>query len=104
MRRGPGGGRGGGSGYAKAASLSEGDAAFVRIRLCATGLAEGAPQAQEPVAFGLSIVKPCFSMVSTKSMEAPPRYGALMRSVTTLTPPKSLTTSPSRERSSKKSW
>jgi hypothetical protein len=31
------------------------------------------PQAQEPVAFGLSIVKPCFSMVSTKSMEAPPR-------------------------------
>jgi hypothetical protein len=31
------------------------------------------PQAQEPEAFGLSIVKPCFSMVSTKSMEAPPR-------------------------------
>ena len=29
------------------------------------------PQAQEPVAFGLSMVKPCFSMVSTKSMEAP---------------------------------
>lgn len=29
------------------------------------------PQAQEPVAFGLSIVKPCFSMVSTKSIEAP---------------------------------
>ena len=31
------------------------------------------PQAQEPVALGLSIVKPCFSMVSTKSMLAPPR-------------------------------
>ena len=31
------------------------------------------PQAQAPVAFGLSIVKPCFSIVSTKSMEAPPR-------------------------------
>jgi hypothetical protein len=29
------------------------------------------PQAQEPLAFGLSMVKPCFSMVSTKSMEAP---------------------------------
>ena len=29
------------------------------------------PQAHEPVAFGLSIVKPCFSMVSTKSMVAP---------------------------------
>ncbi len=34
------------------------------------------PQAQEPVAFGLSIVKPCFSMVSTKSIVAPMRYGA----------------------------
>ena len=31
------------------------------------------PQAQEPVAFGLSIVKPCFSIVSTKSIVAPPR-------------------------------
>ena len=31
------------------------------------------PQAQEPLAFGLSIVKPCFSMVSTKSIVAPPR-------------------------------
>ncbi len=29
------------------------------------------PQAQLPVAFGLSMVKPCFSMVSTKSMVAP---------------------------------
>ena len=29
------------------------------------------PQAQDPVALGLSIVKPCFSMVSTKSMIAP---------------------------------
>ena len=29
------------------------------------------PQAQDPVAFGLSIVKPCFSIVSTKSMVAP---------------------------------
>ncbi len=31
------------------------------------------PQAQDPVAFGLPIVKPCFSMVSTKSIVAPPR-------------------------------
>ncbi len=41
------------------------------------------PQAQEPDAFGLSIVKPCFSIVSTKSMVAPIRYGALILSVTT---------------------
>ena len=33
------------------------------------------PQAQEPVAFGLSIVKPCFSIVSTKSIVAPPQVG-----------------------------
>ncbi len=31
------------------------------------------PQAQEPDAFGLSIVKPCFSIESTKSMVAPVR-------------------------------
>jgi hypothetical protein len=31
------------------------------------------PQAQLPPAFGLSIVKPCFSMVSAKSIEAPSR-------------------------------
>ena len=31
------------------------------------------PHAQEPVALGLSIVKPCFSMVSTKSISAPLR-------------------------------
>ena len=31
------------------------------------------PQAQEPVALGLSIVKPCFSMLSTKSIIAPLR-------------------------------
>jgi hypothetical protein len=31
------------------------------------------PQAQDPVAFGLSMVKPCFSMVSMKSMVAPIR-------------------------------
>jgi hypothetical protein len=31
------------------------------------------PQAQEPVALGLSIVKPCFSIVSTKSIVAPAR-------------------------------
>ena len=31
------------------------------------------PQAQEPVALGLSIVKPCFSMESTKSIIAPLR-------------------------------
>ena len=47
------------------------------------------PQAQEPPAFGLSIVKPCFSMVSTKSIVAPPRYGPLIRSTMTSTPPNS---------------
>ena len=31
------------------------------------------PQAQEPVATGLSMVNPCFSIVSTKLMVAPPR-------------------------------
>ena len=31
------------------------------------------PQAQEPVALGLSIVKPCFWMVSSKSIVAPSR-------------------------------
>jgi hypothetical protein len=31
------------------------------------------PQAQEPVALGLSIVKPCWSMVSMKSIVAPVR-------------------------------
>ena len=31
------------------------------------------PHAHEPVALGLSIVKPCFSIVSTKSMLAPLR-------------------------------
>ena len=33
------------------------------------------PQAHEPVALGLSIVKPCFSMVSTKSMVGPVEVG-----------------------------
>ena len=37
----------------------------------ATGQLNESPQAQEPVALGLSMVKPCFSMVSTKSMDAP---------------------------------
>src|ERR1700733_8730036 len=59
------------------------------------------PQAQDPVAFGLSIVKPCFSIVSTKSIVAPIRYGDDILSVTTPTPSKSATTSPSNERSSK---
>jgi hypothetical protein len=31
------------------------------------------PQAHDPVAFGLSMVKPCFSIVSTKSIVAPVR-------------------------------
>ena len=52
---------------------------------CAGAQLNESPHAHEPVALGLSIVKPCFSMVSTKSMLAPPRYGALIRSVTTLT-------------------
>src|SRR5262249_17262641 len=59
------------------------------------------PQAQEPVALGLSMVKPCFSIVSTKSMVAPVRYGPLILSVTTSTPLNSATMSPSNERSSK---
>src|SRR5690606_27683069 len=62
------------------------------------------PHAHDPVAFGLSIVKPCRSMVSTKSIVAPVRYGALIRSTTTLTPSKSSTASPSSDRSSKNSW
>src|SRR5699024_2130200 len=62
------------------------------------------PQAQEPEAAGLSIVKPCFSIVSTKSMVAPYRYGTLIRSTTTDTPSKSRTSSPSRWRSSKNNW
>lgn len=37
---------------------------------CSAQLNES-PHAHEPVAFGLSMVKPCFSMVSTKSIEAP---------------------------------
>src|SRR6202035_4524933 len=52
------------------------------------------PQAQEPVAFGLSIVKPCFSMVSTKSIVAPMRDGADILSVTTPTLPSSSPTAP----------
>ena len=59
------------------------------------------PQAQEPVAFGFSMVKPCFSMVSTKSMEAPCTYGALIRSTVNVTPAKSAVRSPSSARSSK---
>src|SRR3954471_7678293 len=62
------------------------------------------PQAQPLEAFGLSIVKPCCSIVSVKSMVAPPRYGALIRSTTTGTPWGVSSTSPSRLRSSKKSW
>jgi len=42
----------------------------VRQRLCQWKLS---PQAQEPPALGLSMVKPCFSMESTKSMVAPLR-------------------------------
>ena len=59
------------------------------------------PQAQDPVALGLSIVKPCFSIVSTKSMVAPVRYGALILSVTTCTPSNTASISPSISRSSK---
>lgn len=40
------------------------------MKLYGTQLKES-PQAHDPVAFGLSIVKPCFSIVSTKSMDAP---------------------------------
>src|SRR3954447_8159493 len=62
------------------------------------------PQAQPLEALGLSIVNPCCSMVSVKSMVAPPRYGALIRSTTTGTPCGVSSTSPSRLRSSKNSW
>src|SRR5690606_11795462 len=61
------------------------------------------PHAHEFCALGLSIVKPCASMRSAKSMVAPARYGALIRSTTTSTPLNSVTMSPSSERSSKKS-
>ena len=47
-----------------------------RLSLCvqaAVAQWKESPQAQEPVAFGLSIVKPCFSIESTKSMLAPLR-------------------------------
>lgn len=44
------------------------------------------PQAQEPTALGLSMVKPCFEMVSSKSMDAPMRYGTLILSTMTSTP------------------
>lgn len=43
------------------------------VLLCGTTQWKESPQAQEPCAFGLSIVKPCFSMLSTKSMVAPDR-------------------------------
>ena len=39
----------------------------------ALGQWKESPQAQEPPALGLSMVKPCFSMVSTKSIVAPLR-------------------------------
>ena len=44
------------------------------------------PQAHALPAFGLSIVKPCFSIVSAKSIVAPSRYGTLIRSTITSTP------------------
>ncbi len=47
--------------------------AQARDDLLALGQWNESPQAQEPEAFGLSIVKPCFSIVSTKSMLAPLR-------------------------------
>ena len=59
-------------GSTKAASPVEGNAAFVTTGGVPAQLKES-PQAQEPVAFGLSIVKPCFSIVSTKSTVAPLR-------------------------------
>jgi hypothetical protein len=64
--------RGLGPGMPKAAarhSRSGGE----RDGLLAFGQWNESPQAQEPEAFGLSIVKPCFSIVSTKSMLAPLR-------------------------------
>ena len=47
------------------------------------------PQAQLPAALGLSMVKPCFWMVSSKSIVAPSRYGTLILSTMTSTPSKS---------------
>src|SRR5699024_8357910 len=73
-------------------------------RSCGSAQPKLSPQAQELPALGLSMVKPCFSIVSAKSIVAPERYGALIRSTTTSTPLKSRTRSPSRERSSKYSW
>src|SRR5690606_25472851 len=44
------------------------------------------PQAQEPWALGLSMVKPWAWIRSAKSIVAPVRYGALIRSTTTWKP------------------
>src|SRR5699024_9423609 len=62
------------------------------------------PQAQELPALGLSIVKPCFSIVSAKSITAPETYGLLILSTITSTPSNSATRSSSIRRSSKYSW
>lgn len=47
--------------------------ASVRVRDPRAGQLNEPPQAQDDPAFGLSMVKPCFSMVSAKSMVAPSR-------------------------------
>src|SRR3546814_11956999 len=56
------------------------------------------PQAPEPPALGLSMVKPCLSMLSATSIVAPARYRALLRSTPHFTPPTSspLTPPPAR--------
>src|SRR5689334_16452405 len=55
----------------------------------AVGQWNESPHAQEFCAFGLSIVKPCASIRSAKSIVAPARYGDDIRSTTTSTPLKS---------------
>ena len=57
----------------RACASTSSDENAARCVLGVRGQWKESPQAQEPEAFGLSIVKPCFSMVSTKSMLAPLR-------------------------------
>ena len=61
--------RASGSGHEKTPGRAQGFLAELTL----TAQWKESPQAQEFCALGLSIVKPCFSMVSTKSITAPSR-------------------------------
>ncbi|BDA65370.1 hypothetical protein MANAM107_22040 [Actinomyces capricornis] len=68
----PAGGAGRGGAIMHGAADSCGEPAAQRVSRGA-GQLKDSPQAQVPAALGLSMVKPCFSMVSAKSMVAPER-------------------------------